>query len=174
MPLDARSVANFLLDCAASENIDMTSMSLLKVLYFAHAWHLAKYRKPLVAQPFEAWQNGPVNRIVYEQVKKFGKNPITQRLTVLDPKTVKFIPAVVQLDQETEKFLRNIFSYYGKFHAFKLSDITHTRGTPWEVIWSKAESKAVPGMWIPDNLILEWFEETGGRSYFDSIRGVNS
>lgn len=127
-----------------------------------------------MAQPFEAWERGPVNRVVYDQLKKFGKNAVTERLVVLDPKSVQFVPAQAELDEDTSKFLKNIYSYYGRFHAFKLSEITHSKGTPWELIWSKAESNAVPGMWIPDNLILEWFEETGGRSYLDSIPGANS
>ncbi|MFM9718924.1 Panacea domain-containing protein, partial [Streptomyces galilaeus] len=50
-------------------------MTLLKVLYFAHAWHLAKYGKPLVAQPFEAWRHGPVNRVVYDQYKEYRERP---------------------------------------------------------------------------------------------------
>lgn len=174
MSFDARSIANFMLGCAQSDGIDLTSMSLLKILYFGHAWHLAKFREPLVAQPFEAWQHGPVNRVVYEQIKKFGKKPVTERLVMLDPVSVKFVAAKANFDAETEKFLMNIYSYYGKFHAFKLSEMSHVQGTPWEVIWSQAESKAVPGMWIPDELILEWFEQTGGRSYLDSNRGPNS
>lgn len=174
MGKDARAIANYFLDCAVEYGQQLSPMSLLKVLYFAHAWHLAKFKAPLVAQPFEAWERGPVNRVVYEQVKKFGKNAITEKLRVLDPKTVKFVPATCELSDEQKEFLKNIFSYYGRFHAFKLSDLTHVEGTPWDVVWKAAEKGAVPGMWISNDLILDWFEKTGGRLYLDGEQGANA
>jgi len=42
MAYDARGIANYLLDYADSKRQSVTTMSLLKILYFAHAWHLAK------------------------------------------------------------------------------------------------------------------------------------
>jgi len=113
-------------------------MTLLKVLYFAHAWYLAKEDKPLIAQPFEAWDYGPVNRVVYDQFKKFGKNPINIRAVSFDVSRISFCPTSYSLDAETEKFLGDIFDYYSQFHALKLSDLTHEKGGPWDVIWSAA------------------------------------
>jgi uncharacterized phage-associated protein len=173
MAADARAIANIFLDWAEVEGLDLSAMSLLKILYFAHAWHLAKYKQPLVAQPFEAWQNGPVNRVVYEQIKRLGKKPIKHRLQVLDSRTAKFVAARCELGEELKQFLHNIFSYYSRFDALRLSDITHAEGTPWDRIWQTAESSAVPGMWIPDALILEWFESTGGRLYLSGEQGAN-
>lgn len=174
MSYDARSVANFFLSCAEAEGIALSPMALLKILYFAHAWHLAKYKVPLVAQKFEAWQRGPVNRVVYEQVKKFGRDGIKERLVVLDAKSAGFVEPCFVPDAELHDFLVNIYSYYSKFHAFKLSDITHAEGTPWDRVWKEAERGAVPGMWIPDDLIKEWFEKTGGRLYLAQEQGVNT
>ena len=54
-------------------------MTLFKVLYFAHAWYMAKFDKPLIAQPFEAWKLGPVNRVVYDQYKNYGTKPIEKK-----------------------------------------------------------------------------------------------
>lgn len=170
---DARAIANYFLDCAERDGISLTAMSLLKILYFAHAWHLAKYRKPLVAQPFEAWQRGPVNRVVYDQVKGLGKKPIRDRLTVLDVSTVSFVEAKCNISDEKQNFLNNIFSYYARFDPFKLSDLTHMFGTPWDIIWKEAEVNAVPGMWIPNDLIMDWFEKTGGRLYLSKEQGAN-
>ena len=78
---DARAVANFFIDRALDNARPVTLMTLLKVLYFAHAWHLAKENEALIAQPFEAWRHGPVNRVVYEQMKGQGSKPITKKLT---------------------------------------------------------------------------------------------
>ncbi len=174
MTKDARAIANYFLDCADECGQPLSPMALLKVLYFAHAWHLAKFKTPLVAQPFEAWERGPVNRVVYEQIKKFGKSAISERLNVLDPISVKFVPASCEMSNELKQFLSNIFAYYGRVHPFKLSEITHVSGTPWDIVWQAAEKSAVPGMWIPDKLILEWFEKTGGRLYLDGEQGANA
>jgi uncharacterized phage-associated protein len=138
-------------------------MTLLKVLYFAHGWHLAKYGQPLVAQPFEAWKHGPVNRVVYDQLKGLGKKPVCQNLKCFDAKVCGYVEARANLDGETTQFLNNIFDYYARFHAFELSDLTHEQGSPWDVVWQAAEARAVPGMFIPDSLIVEWFRGEGKR-----------
>lgn len=155
---DARAIANFFLDRADSRGTTLSIMTLLKVLYFAHAWYLAKEDKPLIAQQFEAWDYGPVSRVVYDQFKKFGKSPINTRAVSFDPNKVSYCPASCILDSETENFLCDIFDYYSQFHAFKLSDLTHEKGGPWDLIWSAAAKRAVPGMYIPNDLIAAWFK----------------
>lgn len=157
---DARAVSNFLLDRAGREGISLTLLTLLKVLYFAHAWHLAKFGEPLVAQPFEAWQHGPVNRVVYEQYKGHGKRSIEKPAVSFNPVTLTYEPTPFSFDKETERFLTNVFDYYVKFHPFTLVDLTHEEGGPWHIIWEQAQDRAVPGMVIPNNLILEWFQRS--------------
>ncbi len=158
---DARGIANFFLDRAVQTQHPITVMTLLKVLYFAHAWHLAKYSAPLVAQPFEAWKHGPVNRVVYEQLKGNGPRQINSKLVSFDPISCQFTETICNLELETINFLTNIFDYYSQFHPFKLSDLTHEEGSPWDIIWNEAEKRAVPGMIIPDSLIMEWFRKGG-------------
>jgi uncharacterized phage-associated protein len=174
MAYDARAIANRFLDLADDERRRLTPMALLKILYFAHAWHLAKYRSPLVGQPFEAWKHGPVNRAVYEQIKIYGSKQITSRLQKIDVSSGNFIEARCTVSSEMETFLYNIYSYYSGFHPFKLSDLTHEKGTPWDITWNAAERGAVPGMLIPNELILEWFEKTGGRLYRSGQNGAES
>lgn len=160
---DARAISNYFLKRAAAGGGSLTVMTLLKILYFAHAWHLAKHGEPLVAQPFEAWQHGPVNRVVYDQVKAFKKDPINGLLKSFDAKACAFVEATSSYDEETTTFLDAMFDYYSQFHAFKLSELTHREGSPWDQVWKAAEVRAVPGMIIPDELIKEWFRGTGGR-----------
>ncbi len=154
---DARAITNFFLDRADKSGRSLTIMTLLKVLYFSHAWYLAKFEKPLVAQPFEAWKHGPVNRVVYDQYKNAGEHPIKMRAVSFDPERVCYSPTGYAFDSETEKFLENVFDYYSKFHPFKLSHLTHEKGGPWDQIWSEADKRAVPGMVIPNELIKSWF-----------------
>lgn len=174
MPYDARSVANYFLDRAGKSQLVLTPMSLLKILYFSHAWHLAKYGSSLVGQPFEAWKHGPVNRVVYDQVKRAGKAGIEFRLTKINIYEGRPTVASYSFPPETRRFLDNVFDYYSKFTAFTLSDLTHEADSPWDRIWSESEEKAVPGMIIPDELIRDWFERIGARSYSGGEQGVNT
>lgn len=155
---DARAVANFFLDRAAARGMKLSIMTLLKVLFFAHAWYLAKESKPLIAQPFEAWQHGPVSRVVYDQFKSNSKEPISKRAVSFDATCSSFCTTPYSFDIYTEEFLANIFDYYSQFHAFELSDLTHEKGSPWDVVWSIAATRAVPGMFIPNDLIASWFK----------------
>jgi uncharacterized phage-associated protein len=161
MAYDARGIANFLLDYADSKGQSVTIMSLLKILYFAHAWHLAKTGEPLVGQPFEAWRHGPVCRVVYDQFKGSGEAPLRERATALNVARVRFeTVAYSTLDEDTSGLLRHVFDYYSQYHPFKLSDLTHEKGSPWDQVWSLASRRAVPGMVISDDLIREWFQQS--------------
>lgn len=161
---DARAVANFFYDRAQASGLPLTIMTLLKVLYFAHGWYLARYGHPLVAQPFEAWKYGPVNRVLYDQFKGYGKKPIDKYSVSLDICKGEFAPTTYHFPSDVESLLGSTFDYYTKFHAFELSELTHERNGPWDQIWSKAQDRAVPGMVIPNDLILEWFQ-SGNTDY---------
>lgn len=158
---DARAIANFFLSRAVDKSVSLTTMTLLKVMYFAHAWYLVKFDKPLVAQPFEAWEYGPVCRLVYQQLRGHGDKPIHTRLKLFNAVDGRFVDASCDLNIEEEVFLGNIFDYYSQYHAFRLSDLTHIDGSPWHIIWEKSKHSAVPGMIIPDKEIKKWFREEG-------------
>ena len=160
---DARAIANFFIHRADEKAFPVTSMTLLKVLYFAHAWHLAQFDQPLVAQPFEAWKRGPVNRVVYDQVKAAGSQPIRAYLNCFDASLCKFVDAKFDFDAGLGNFLGNIFDFYSQFHAFTLSDLTHEKGSPWDQVWSEAEKRAVPGMVISNEKIRTWFLQSGSQ-----------
>lgn len=146
-------------------------MTLLKVLYFAHAWHLGKYKLPLIAQPFEAWKYGPVSRVVYDQFKGLGNKPINKKAVSFDIESVSYCDTKYEFDLETMSFLDNIFDYYSRYHPFQLSDLTHEKGAPWDIVWSRAEQEAVPGMIIPNELIASWFNERGALYWTNHEQG---
>jgi uncharacterized phage-associated protein len=161
MAYDARVIANFFLDYGTERDQPVTIMPLLKILFFAHAWHLGKTGLPLVGQPFEAWKYGPVSRVVYDQFRSSGENPIRGRATVLNVLSARYETAKWDtLDEETRNLLRNVFDYYSRFHAFRLSDLTHEKGGPWDLVWSEATRRAVPGMVISDDSIRDWFQQS--------------
>jgi uncharacterized phage-associated protein len=158
MPHDARDIANFLLDYAEDKGTSLTIMALLKLIYFAHGWHLARYEQPLVKNAFEAWQYGPVVRAVYESFSESGKKPITIRACKFDPVKAKYSRATYNLTAEERALLQNVFEAYAYFHAFKLSDMTHEENSPWHMIWNNVDSSSRPGMQISNSSIKEHFQ----------------
>lgn len=66
-------VANFFLSKEA-----MTHKKLQKLCYFAQAWYLANYGKPLVPNRFEAWVHGPVSPDLYSKYRGWGWEMIPQ------------------------------------------------------------------------------------------------
>jgi uncharacterized phage-associated protein len=157
MPHDAREIANFLLDHAESKGVPLTIMPLLKLIYFAHGLYLAKFNRPLINNHFEAWQYGPVVRVVYESFPGVSDDPITIRASKFDPVTNTKSLANYRLSEAEREFLAQIFGAYAQLHAFKLSDITHEPGSPWDEIWERGDQEVNPGMRIDNESIRAHF-----------------
>jgi uncharacterized phage-associated protein len=159
---DARAIANFLLDYADEKKVKVKLMSLLKIIFYAHGWHLSMKKGPLIAQPFEAWEYGPVVRSVWEAFKGSGKRPLTTRAQRLDVVSNSYSEARESIGDEDAEFLRHIFNTYGHIDSFDLSAATHVPGSPWERVWNAPHGDINIGMKIPDDQILKWF--SGGRA----------
>ena len=163
MAHDARGIANFFLEISWRQRLPITHLALQKIIFFAHAWHLAKFNKPLVGQKFEAWQYGPVVRVLYDQLKEYKSQPISNPLRKIDSHTGEWVYANVALDDAEQRFLTDLFKYYSQFNAGHLVDLTHAEDGPWEKAWKKAVDSVAPGMTIPDEDIRIWILRTGGR-----------
>ena len=57
---DIRKVAQYFLSKES-----MSHKKLQKLCYYAQAWYLANYGKPLMPNRFEAWVHGPVSPDLY-------------------------------------------------------------------------------------------------------------
>ena len=163
MSYDAREIANFFLDYADEKKRPLTIITLLKLIYFAHGWYLVHREAPLIKNGFEAWQYGPVVRVVYDQFQSAGNSPITERGFKFDPvRQVKY-EVEPNLNAECQVFLINIFDAYSQFYAFDLSDMTHETGSPWDRVWNNIDGKVTPGMKISDQEIKQHFLSMANR-----------
>ena len=156
-PYDAREIANFFLDHAEEKGVALTIMPLIKLIYFAHGWHLARFDRPLVKNEFEAWQYGPVVRVVYESFPDARDKLITSRAEKFTPLTGSHSVAKYQVADYEREFLTQIFGAYAHLHAFKLSSVTHEPGSPWDEIWQASDEAINPGMRIADARIKSHF-----------------
>lgn len=134
MSRDARAVAQQILnECRAAGDPAVTPMQLLKLVYIAHGYMLAKHGVPLINESVEAWQYGPVVRSVYQAVRDFRSSPVTH---------VPCAPQVV-FDQNEQAVMQEVARIYGRADGITLSTATHQPGTPWSVTWNNHGQNAV-------------------------------
>lgn len=158
MPQDGRAIANLVLDEAQNMGIEISNLSLQKILFFCHAWHLVETDEPLIKHEFEAWQHGPVLQYVYRQFKACEDRAISQRATKLDPFTGKQIIVRTDLALETIERIRRVLSFYGRLSPWDLVDLSHASGGPWDEVFN-SKSKINPGMKISHNAVKTFYSQ---------------
>lgn len=121
MSYDARQIANWFIDRAKRDGRSLSIMSILKLVYIAHGWNLEIRNLPLINNRIEAWQYGPVIPDVYNTFRRQGITPTQPDAGVHSLE-----------DAEVEAFLEEIYGIYGKMSPFRLSELTHEPGGPWE------------------------------------------
>lgn len=158
--VDPRALANFILDKFGERNLPVTNLSLQKYMYFCHGWSLGYFSRPLIDREFEAWQFGPVCRLVYSQFSNARRNPITTRAHLMTPTgaTTRAVP--YGFSTAMSGFLLHVLEEYRFFKPFQLSDMTHSVGSPWWTVRTGDEFERLGQSKIPDSLILEWFENS--------------
>lgn len=155
-----KAIANFFIEIAKEHGESVRPMKLQKLVYYAHGWFAGHTNQPLIDEAVEAWQYGPVIPSLYHEFKRFGSNPITAKATdFVDFKIVEVLPPK---DESVKKFLRNIWTSYGKFTGITLSEMTHAEGSPWDV--TRKEKAGVKGADIPFTRIADHFKEVIEKS----------
>lgn len=136
------TIANKLLDLAEERRITLTPMQVLKLVYIAHGWMLALYRRPLISDRVEAWQYGPVIPALYNAVRDFRGAPVRGPLRGRQE----------ELGARESNLLEQVMDRYGELSGPALSRLTHADGTPWDAMYDG--SFGVP---IPDDLIEDHY-----------------
>jgi len=117
-PIGAKAVARWFVNHAdrdAGEAI--TQLKLQKLVYYADAWFLANFDKPLIKEEFEAWAHGPVVRSLYAKYRSKGWEALPRE-------TGQGVP------EDIENYLEAVFEKYGQYSAKKLEKMTHSE-EPW-------------------------------------------
>lgn len=162
-PYDAREVSNYVLKLAEDSGRELTQMSLLKIIFYAHGWYLASKDKPLFKQPVEAWEYGPVVKVVRDAFKDFGKKPIKRFAERLDLETGELVSVGFNLSPDDEKFVSDVFTVYADRSALELSDMTHEKGSPWDKVWNTKTAVGRLGLRIKNEEIKDYFSQMAVR-----------
>ena len=114
----ASEIAKYTIASFQAKNKEISNLKLQKLLYYAQAWQLALYARPLFREPIEAWVHGPVVPGVFREYKEYAWRPIAQKVQASTPAELKF-------------HLSEVIRVYGKFDAVELERMTH-REDPWK------------------------------------------
>ena len=144
MSYDARQIANWFVARARRSGKTMSIMSLLKLTYIAHGWYLEVRNKPLFANKIEAWRYGPVIPDVYNAFRPQGVN-VSGEVSA---------PKIAEIGTNDQEFLEEIWNIYGGLEPFRLSDLTHVSGGPWDIA-TKTGGYYAP---IPNDLIQQHYQ----------------
>ncbi|UBF27030.1 DUF4065 domain-containing protein [Kovacikia minuta CCNUW1] len=100
---------------------EMTNMKVQKLLYYAQSIHLALYNEPLFEEEIQAWRYGPVCPPAYRFYSDFEAKqlPIPREASLS------------QLPSDEKELLEKVWEYFGGYHAYRLSDMTHGE-FPWK------------------------------------------
>lgn len=98
----------------------LSAFKLQKLCYYAQAWHLAFYDRPLYMERIEAWANGPVSPDLYRQHRaKFTVSPRDLRCG-----DTTHIPA------DAKTHIEQVLKAYGDWAPHRLVELTHHEA-PW-------------------------------------------
>ncbi|RFS20461.1 DUF4065 domain-containing protein [Chitinophaga silvatica] len=122
MSYTANKVADwFLAHLNTNAGDTISPLKLQKLVYYAQAWHLTKFNKPLFDEPIEAWVHGPVVPSLFYRFKDTCREGIINSLEVSD---------VTDFPFATNQLLEEVYFVYGEHSAGYLEKLTHSE-PPW-------------------------------------------
>jgi uncharacterized phage-associated protein len=152
---DPRVVANYMIDVSKRQGIELTNLSLQKLLFFAHSISLSENKKALVSGYFEAWKYGPVHPAVYQAFKAYGSDVITNHAVRFDPVRRQESKLDNLDDYDAIGICDRVLSSFGKLSPGILVDLTHAEGGAWYHVVKESETGANIGLRIPNEIITE-------------------
>ncbi len=101
-------------------------MKLQKLVYYAHAWHLAYFNKPLISEEVQAWKFGPVIPKLFSKCSKWKDGNI---IGYIDDNGE--IPYIDPNDKVANVVIDKVMEVYGSLSAGKLSSLAHAPDSAW-------------------------------------------
>lgn len=115
------STANYIAACLINLSYEkqspVSNLKLQKLLYYAQAWHLAIFKRPLFNDEIEAWVHGPVVPDVFRTYRdnKWAPIPNVENAAI---------------SADLRNHLEEVWGVYGSLEAYDLERITHSED-PW-------------------------------------------
>ena|ERR1700754_2719601 len=130
----------------------ITNLKLQKLVYYADAWHLANYDKPLIEEDFQAWVHGPAIPALYGIYKDFGWQPIIRK----DLDENAYMAIVGGFDGPVQVLLSQVSDAYFGMTAFELERLTHNED-PWKIAREGLADDEPSNKVIDKNIMKEYY-----------------
>lgn len=147
-------VANYFVSKSLATGKELTPQKLIKLVYLAHAWHMALKGEPLLSEGIQAWKYGPVVSSVYYQFLHYGNSQITE---LYFDATTSTYPIVKE--KSLKLFLDDVWNLYGEYSGLVLSSNTNQTNSPWDIAWNAQGRRKKEGIIIPNDLISKYYQE---------------
>lgn len=141
----AKDIAEFFVLCTRHPEW-MTNMRINKLVYYAQAWSLVRFGKPLFSENIEAWKHGPVIPSIYHAFSDYRNNPIPA------PGDTSFLQ---NLSDDECQLLMDVAREYDGVPTWQLHNMTHSRSEPWSQVYQPHMQHTV----ISTDLIEHCFNE---------------
>lgn len=132
-------------------------MKLQKLVYYAYGWWALYHDEPIISEAPQVWRHGPVFYSLYHALKHHGRSPIR---TLQCDVPFEAPPRVDDADTEAHQLIDFVWSKYGAYGSFTLSDMTHRPGSAWHSValqhnWRVPQGTPIPGAVIKDEFKRE-------------------
>ena len=142
MTHSGRHIANQFIQRGRDElDTPLTALSVMKLVYLAHAWNLAWYDQPLVEGRFEAWKLGPVHIDLRSVTRPYRAEPIPELLDlglerVRSDRGARWqrVKATTLTDEDADT-IHSVFDNYARTNPIALAYLTHDEA------WRKARRR---------------------------------
>lgn len=155
MQNSALSIANYFIDLAQSEHVEIKPLRLMKLVYIAHGFMLATLDRTAINPRFdkvEAWKYGPVIPSVYHSFKQYGNSPITQKTVIFQDEGVHDGQFNVSIStpelqgEDEKKVCQIVWKRYSRFSDGELVNMLHKPGSPWAWVYVEGKNNEIPDL----------------------------
>ncbi len=152
-------VSRFFIGLSNETGSFISNLKLQKLLYYAQAWHLARFGKRLFEGEFQAWVHGPVLPESYREFKEFGWKPI-----LLDVNESYHQEFFQKLTKDQSEILEEVIDEYFGETGFELERMTHLE-MPWQKARIGLSSDTPSENVIRDEWMIDYYSRflTGGK-----------
>lgn len=150
---NAMDVADYIIYKAKDYGM-VSNLQLQKIMYFLNAKKLVVDNEPLVDEPFERWDYGPVVRSVYTEYSMNGGKKIStpENHIMFDENQElvekKFDVNKLKIDTKNKKFIDKYIDFLVKINPFDLVDKSHEENQ-----WNDLD----PNMAYSDNETIKFY-----------------
>lgn len=119
----------------------VSNLQLQKLAYFCYAVGLGNNINLLDrANPFDAWDYGPVIPDLYYSFRDFGSNPIPHNIA---QSYANLYDGSQQLDDPDNQIIDLVLDQIGNATANQLVQLSHEQGSPWDKVYSRSKGSTI-------------------------------